>query len=140
MAPISAQVPAAAHLVLVAHLAVIGFNLFGLIAIPLGAWRRWPLVRAPTWRILHLFSLAIVAVQAILGRACLLTNWQDELTGTSASQPLIMRWVNSVVFWPLPMWVFEIMYLAIFAYTLALFWLVPPRGLGPLSRRAGHGS
>ena len=130
MPPISARASAMAQLVLAAHLAVIGFNVFGLIAIPLGAWRRWPFVRAPTWRVLHLLSLAIVAVQAVLGRACFLTDWQDYLTGTSATQPLIMRWVNSVVFWPLPFWAFEALYLAVFVYTLALLWIVPPRGLG----------
>jgi len=127
MRPVSAAT--VAQLVLATHLAVIGFNLFGLVAVPLGARLGWPFVRAPTWRVLHLLSLSVVAVQAVLGRACFLTDWQDYLTGTPATQPLIMRWANAVVFWPLPIWVFEALYLAAFACTLALFWFVPPRGL-----------
>ena len=127
MTPASSQSLFLAELVLAVHVAIIGFNIFGLIAIPLGAWRRWSFVRAPVWRWLHLASLAVVALQAIAGRACFLTNWQGRLSGVQASQPLIMRWVNAMVFWPLPVWVFSTLYLAVFAYTLLLFWLVPPR-------------
>ncbi|HUZ11442.1 MAG TPA: DUF2784 domain-containing protein [Caulobacteraceae bacterium] len=128
MAPALSQAWLAADLVLAAHLAVIAFNLFGLVAIPLGARLKWSFVRRPGWRLAHLASLAIVAAQAIAGRACFLTIWQDQLAGARQSQPLIMRWVDSAVFWPLPLWVFEAVYVAIFAYVVALFWLVPPRG------------
>ena len=89
-------------------------------------------------RLLHLASLAVVAVQAVLGRACFLTDWQDALTGGGAEDPLIMRWVNSVVFWPLPPWVFAAGYVAVFAYVAALWWLVPPRR-GILRRTAMSG-
>jgi hypothetical protein len=113
--------------VLAIHLVVIAFNIFGLVAIPLGAWRGWAWVRVRWWRALHLASLAVVAAQAALGRACFLTLWQSGLAGTS-EQPLIMRWVNSVIYWPLPMWVFTAAYMAIFAYVLALWVWVRPRG------------
>lgn len=116
--------------VLALHLAIIGFNLFGLIIIPIGAWRRWAFVRAPLWRLVHVLSMAAVAAQAAAGRACFLTDWQAWLSGAPEGQPLIMRWVNSVIFWPLPMWVFEALYLALFAYTLALLWWVRPRWRG----------
>jgi hypothetical protein len=115
-----------AEFVLAVHLTIIGFNLFGLVAIPVGAWRRWPLVRGRVWRVTHLVSFGVVALQAALGRACFLTDWQAALSGRAPTQPLIMRWVNSVIFWPLPGWVFEALYLALFAYVLALFWLIPP--------------
>lgn len=112
--------------VLAVHLAIIAFNLFGLVAIPLGAWRGWPWVRGLRWRLAHLASLAVVALQAAFGQACFLTLWQDDLTGGGAEDPLIMRWVNSLIYWPLPMWVFTTAYLALFAYVLALWWWVRP--------------
>lgn len=115
-----------AALVLAAHLAVIGFNLFGLVAIPLGAARGWAFVRVRWWRALHLASLAVVAVQALAGRACFLTIWQDDLSGASEQTPLIMRVVNGLIYWPLPMWVFTAAYAAVFVYVLALWRLVPP--------------
>jgi hypothetical protein len=114
--------------VLAAHLAVIAFNVFGLVAIPLGAARGWAWVRVRWWRVLHLASLAVVALQAALGRACFLTLWQDDLTGGGHADPLIMRWVNGLIYWPLPIWVFTAAYLAVFAYVLALWWWVRPRG------------
>ena len=76
-------------------------------------------------RLAHLASLAVVAAQAALGRACFLTDWQDGLTGAGEGDPLIMRWVNSVIYWPLPIWVFAVIYLAIFAYVAALWRIAP---------------
>jgi len=114
--------------VLALHLAVIAFNVLGLAAIPLGAAMGWRWVRVPGWRALHLASWAVVAIQAVAGRACFLTLWQDQLTGAGATEPpLIMRWVNRVIYWPLPIWVFGAVYVALFAAVVALWWIVPPR-------------
>lgn len=122
--------PILGQAVLAAHLGVIAFNLLGLIAIPLGAAFGWDWVRVRWWRVLHLASLAVVAAQAVLGRACFLTIWQDSLTAGGHADPLIMRWVNSVIYWPLPIWAFTAAYLVVFAYVLALWWWVPPRKPG----------
>lgn len=120
--------PAIGQAVLAAHLAVIGFNIFGLVAVPLGAWLGWRWVRILWWRALHLASLALVALQAAFGRACFLTLWQDALTGGGHADPLVMRFVNSLIYWPLPIWVFTAAYLAIFAYAIALWiWVRPVR-------------
>ena len=118
--------------VLAGHLLVIGFNLFGLVAIPLGAWRGWDWVRVAWWRWLHVGSLAVVAAQAVAGRACFLTLWQDALGGGAGSAPLIERWVNGLIYWDLPSWVFTAAYVAVLLYVLALLRLVPVRR----SRRA----
>ncbi|MGH6986727.1 MAG: DUF2784 family protein [Caulobacteraceae bacterium] len=133
--------PAAAQAMLALHLAVILFNIFGLVVVPIGAWRRWRFVREPIWRVLHLLSLAVTAGQAILGRICFLTALQAWFSGAEAPRPLIMRFVNSLVYLPLPFWVFEDVYVAVFAYALALLWFVPPRGLDLRSamRRSGSG-
>jgi hypothetical protein len=120
--------PILGQVVLAAHLGVIAFNLFGLIAIPMGAALGWGWVRVRWWRTLHLASLAVVAAQAVFGRACFLTIWQDSLTGGGQADPLIMRWLNSVIYWPLPIWAFSAAYLAVFAYVLALWWWVRPAG------------
>lgn len=123
-----------AEAILAVHFTIIAFNLFGLVAIPMGVWRGWSWVRAPLWRWAHVSSLAAVALQALAGRACLLTVWQDALTGQAEGEPLIMRLVNRLIFWPLPAWVFTAGYVAVFAYTLALLRLAPPR---PWRRAAG---
>ncbi|MBW3560453.1 MAG: DUF2784 domain-containing protein [Proteobacteria bacterium] len=115
-----------AELVLALHLVVIAFNIFGLVAIPLGAWAGWSFVRVRWWRVVHLLSLAVVALQALLGRACFLTLWQEELQGAPSETPLIMERVNSVIYWPLPIWAFTFAYVLVLAYVLALYRWVPP--------------
>ncbi|HEY2356303.1 MAG TPA: DUF2784 domain-containing protein [Phenylobacterium sp.] len=125
--------PALGDAVLAAHLAVIAFNVLGLIAIPVGAALHWRWVRVRWWRLLHLASWAVVAVQAALGRACILTLWQDQLTGAGGEQPLIMRWINGLIFWPLPIWVFGAIYILLFAAVIVLWWRVPAeRRLAPV--------
>ena len=120
-----------ADAVLAFHFGVILFNLFGMVVIPLGAWRGWDFVRIFWWRALHVAILALVAVQAVLQQVCFLTAWQSDLlrcAGEAASdQPLIARVVNRLIFWPLPLWFFAALYIAICAYVLLLWRLVPPR-------------
>ena len=118
--------------VLAVHLLVILFNVFGLVAVPIGAIRNWRFVHIRWWRVLHVVALAAVAAQALAGRACILTVWQGDLAATAAqpATPLIVRWINWLVYWPLPIWVFAALYALVFAYALALLWLVPTRRLG----------
>jgi len=126
---------ALAAFVLAIHLVVIGFNLAGLILVPVGAALHWRWVRIRWLRALHLASMATVALQAMLGRACFLTLWQDQLSGAQREPPLVMRWINSLLYWPLPLWVFTAAYLALFAYVLALWRLAPPRDGDAMLRR-----
>jgi hypothetical protein len=123
--------PMLAGVVLSLHLGVIVFNLFGLVAIPLGGWLGWRFVRLAWWRWPHLASMALVAAQAVAGRACFLTLLQESLAGGGASgPPLIMGFVNHLIYWPLPLWVFAAVYVVLFVYVLALLWLVPVKRPG----------
>jgi len=122
---------ALADAVLLLHLGIIVFNIFGLVVIPLGAWRGWRFVYVFWWRALHLAILAVVALQALLQQVCFLTIWQAELlqpeSSASSSPPLIAGWINRLIYWPLPLWAFAILYVAVCVYTLLLWRLVPPR-------------
>ncbi len=119
------------RVVLGVHLAVIAFNLFGLVAVPVGAWRGWRWVRGCAWRVAHLLALAVVAAQAAWGRACFLTVWQSDLLQRAGragyAAGLIQTWVDRVVYWNLPLGFFNALYLAVWIYALALWWRVPPR-------------
>ena len=130
---IAAQAALLADLVLAVHAAIILFNIFGLVVVPIGGLRGWRFVRRFGWRALHLLSMLTVAAQALLGRACFLTLWQAALAETvSAPQPMIYTVVNRLIFWRLPLWMFTVFYLVLLIYTLILWRLVPPR------RRHGH--
>lgn len=116
----------AAATVLGIHLAVILFNIAGLIVIPVGAVLGWRIVRIAWLRWLHLALLAIVAGQALAGRACFLTIWQNELASRGqVLEPAIMRFVNGLIYWDVPVSFFTPIYLAIFLYVLALTVMVP---------------
>jgi hypothetical protein len=62
-----------ADAVLRLHVIVVLFNVFGLVVVPIGAWRGREFVRVFWFRALHLAMLAVVAIQAVCGRACFLT-------------------------------------------------------------------
>lgn len=121
----------AAQAIFWVHIGIITFNVFGLIVIPLGVWLGWAFVRVLWWRLLHLVALLIVALQAVLGRACFLTIWESDLAvragETSSNLPLIQGWITRLVFWPLPIWAFAVFYVAIALYVIALWVIVPPR-------------
>ena len=122
-----------AEAVLGLHLIIIAFNVAGLIVVPVGALLGWRVVRVAWRRLLHLAMLGVVVGQALAGRACFLTVWQNELAdGGQPAQPLIMHWVDSLIYWNLPIWVFAWLYSLVFLYVLALTVLVPfgTRGLG----------
>ena len=112
--------------ILLIHAAIIAFNIAGLFVIPVGAWLGWRIVRVAWLRLLHLGALAVVAGQALAGRACILTIWQNRLAGgTANAPPLLMRWVDRLIYWNLPLWFFAGLYSAVFLYVVALSLLVP---------------
>ena len=119
-----------AGVILAIHLVVIGFNFLGLVAIPLGAWRGWRWVHIFWWRLLHLLALSAVALQALFEKICFLTVWQSRLQEAAGRhgyhQPFIQTWINRILFWPLPLEFFIVIYVLIWLYVLILWWKVPP--------------
>lgn len=116
--------------VLYLHLAVVLFNVFWLVAVPLGAWFGWTFVRSFRWRIIHLAALVVVAAQAAAGRLCFLTILQNDLQAASggATQPsLPTRIVMDAIYWPLPDWAFTPVYILALAFAAILWITVPPR-------------
>lgn len=119
----------AALAVLYFHFAVVLFNVFWLIAVPLGAWLSRSFVRSYSWRMVHLAALVIVAVQAAAGRLCFLTVLQNNLQAASggATPPsLLTRIVMVAIYWPLPDWVFAPLYILALAFAAFLWFAVPP--------------
>jgi len=119
-----------ATLILLVHLAIVVFNVFGLVVIPFGKWLDWAFVRGFWWRFAHVLTLAVVALQAVLGRACFLTIWETALRASADPAepvPMIATWVNGVLYWPLPLWLFAAGYVAVLLYALLLWRWVPPR-------------
>ena len=112
--------------VLLLHALLVMFNIGGLLAIWLGAWREWRWVRNRTFRIFHLSLILFITAEAIFGFTCPLTLLEDWLRGEHNEQGFIQRWVQHWLYWDFPAWVFIVAY-SKFAALVAVTWkLVPP--------------
>jgi len=113
------------------HLAIVAFNLAMPPAILIGAWRRWAWVRNRVLRLLHLGSMAVVAMQATLGDLCFLTVWETDLrvhAGTAGHDgSFIQTLLSEILYVDAPLSALLPFYLGWAALSLALWWLVPPR-------------
>jgi hypothetical protein len=92
----------------------------------LGAALRWRWVRIWRWRMLHLGAILVIAAESLVGVVCPLTVWEDTLRGQRSDSGFIERWVDRVLFYNAPTWVFTVAYVA-FATLVLVTWLaVPP--------------
>ncbi len=117
-----------ADAVLIAHMAYVSFVIGGLLLIWLGAALGWSWVRSVWFRTLHLAAIAFVALEALIGLACPLTNLEDWLRSSDPSQTgFVERWLHRLLYWDFPSWVFTAAYLAFAAVVVLTFIVLPPR-------------
>jgi len=117
----------AADALLVLHFAIVVFIVGGLILTWIGAALRWGWVRNPWFRYLHLGAIGFVALEALIGMTCPLTEWEDALRGGARADSFVGRWLRRLLYYQAPEWVFTVLYVAWTAATLVTLRLVPPR-------------
>jgi Protein of Unknown function (DUF2784) len=117
----------AADALLVLHFAIVAFIVGGLLLTWAGAWRGWRWVRNPWFRYAHLGAILFVALEALIGMMCPLTLWEDALRGGARPDSFIGRWVQRLLYYRAPEWVFTALYVAWAAATLLTLRLLPPR-------------
>ena len=119
------------QIVLAVHMAIALFVIFGMLAIPIGALRHWPLVFGFGWRFAHLAVASGIAVQKLLGQTCFLSVWEfnllDRASLAHAHVPLIHAWAIDIMHWNMPMWFFTVLYVGVLLYIVWLWRVVPPR-------------
>jgi hypothetical protein len=127
--PVSYQLLADA--VLLIHFAVIVFVLGGLALIVAGNALRWRWVNGWAFRLAHLAAIGYVAAQAWLGQECPLTtleSWLRVQAGASAyTKSFIEHWLQRLIFYEAPMWVFATAYTAFALLVVLAWWRYPPR-------------
>ena len=116
-----------ADALLVLHFLVAGFIIAGLVLVWIGALARWAWIRNPWFRYLHLAAIVFVAAEALLGVACPLTAWEDLLRGGARPETFVGRWVQRLLYYNAPDWVFTTFYVVWTAATLLTLRFVPPR-------------
>lgn len=115
-----------ADAILIVHFLFVLFVVGGLLLTWIGAWRGWRWIRSLKFRIAHVIAIVVVAGESLLGIVCPLTEWEDQLRGTTGEKSFIARWMHQLMFFSAPEWVFTVLYVAFAVVVLATFWLVPP--------------
>jgi hypothetical protein len=116
-----------ADTVVLVHLAIMSFITTGLPLIYVGAALDWRWTREWHWRTLHLGATGFVAAESLAGVACPLTTWENALRGRQNSQGFIELWVDRILFYDFPGWVFTVAYVTFAVLVLITWFVVPPR-------------
>jgi energy-converting hydrogenase Eha subunit A len=120
-----------ADAVLPLHFGVVVFVVLGLPAIVIGNRAGWSWATRFWWRLAHLVAIGVVALQAWLGQYCPLTileSWLRVQAGESGyTVSFIEHWVQSVLYYQAPLWVFASIYTAFGLAVAWAWWRYPPR-------------
>lgn len=120
-----------ADMVLSLHLAIVSFVVGGLVLIIVGNLRTWTWVNAVWFRLAHLAAIAVVVAEAWLGVACPLTSlemWlRAEARATTYDGSFIEHWLQRVLYYEAPAWVFTLGYSLFGLVVVATWWYFPPR-------------
>ena len=123
--------PFLADTVLLIHFAIVVFVVAGLPVIVAGNWLGWAWVNAYLFRVLHLLAILVIAAQAWLGQYCPLTvleSWLRMQAGEAAyDASFVQHWLERVLYFNAPLWVFAIAYSLFAALVAWAWWLYPPR-------------
>jgi hypothetical protein len=119
-----------ADAIVIVHLCIVLFVLTGVPLIYLGAARHWAWVRNWRWRLLHLIAIVVIAAESLFGIVCPLTLWEDRLRGEQISTGFIERWIDRILFYDAPTWVFTAAYVA-FGVLVVITWVAVPPTKGP---------
>jgi hypothetical protein len=117
--------------VLVLHFGIVCFIVGGLALILIGNVRGWRWVNGWWFRVAHLAAIAIVAIQSWLGAICPLTtleSWLRQQAGSPGySGSFIEHWIQRVLYYEAPMWMFAAAYTVFAALVVAAWCFFPPR-------------
>lgn len=121
-----------ADAVVVLHFAYVSFAVGGEILILAGGALGWRWVRNRPFRLAHLAAVVLVAVEALAGVVCPLTEWEfrlRELAGQRVERQLsfVARLVRAIIFYDFPSWVFTAAYVGFAVLVAGSFLLIPPR-------------
>ena len=129
----------AADLLLLLHFAFVVFVVFSLPLILAGGRLGWSWVRNRLFRQLHLAAIAVVVLQAWLGRVCPLTAWEmmlrEQAGDATYTGAFVAHWLGALLYYRAPAWVFALVY-TLFGLLVLFAWLrVPPRRRGERASR-----
>ncbi|MGM0542902.1 MAG: DUF2784 domain-containing protein [Pseudomonadota bacterium] len=119
-----------ADALLVIHVLFVAFVVLGLLAVYAGYFLNWQWVRNRVFRIVHLGAIGYVVVQSWLGAVCPLTTWEMALRAEAGAATyagsFIQHWLQSLLYYNAPDWVFMAVYTVFGGLVLASWSMVRP--------------
>jgi hypothetical protein len=121
----------AADAVLLLHVSFVVFVVAGLVLVLAGRLMSWAWVRNWWFRAAHLAAIGIVVLQSWLGVICPLTKLEmalrDRAGDTTYAGGFVSHWLETILYYRAPAWVFAVVYTAFGALVLLSWFWVPPR-------------
>ncbi len=121
-----------ANIVLLVHFCYVLFVVLGFVYIWVGRFLGWQSIHNFWFRWLHILAMGIVAVETILSIFCPLTEWESRLRVAAGQSPyapegFIATWLQRLLYYHWPGWVFTLIYLTFFILIVFTFLYIPPR-------------
>lgn len=120
-----------ADVVLAVHVALVAFVVGGLLLVVGGNLAGWRWVNTLGFRVAHLAAIAIVVAQSWLDIVCPLTSLEVWLRAqarqSSYTGGFIEHWLQRLLYYDFPGWVFTLAYSLFGLAVLASWWYFPPR-------------
>lgn len=118
-----------ADIVLLTHFLFVVFIVAGLLVIWVGKLMRWQWIRLFWFRILHLTSIAFVAIISVFSIPCPLTILERNLRISGGvdfyNQGFIQYWIYKVLFYHASEHTFTLIYIAFLIAVALTFFFVP---------------
>ena len=116
-----------ADIVLIVHFILIIFITFNFFLIPVGYVKNWKWTKSLKIRVIHLFLVAFVMAETILGLLCPLTIIENNLRlNFHNEQSFVAYWLSKIIFWEINNIIFILIYLVTFLWTCIMWKLFKP--------------
>ena len=103
------------------------FVVGSLPVIWIGAWLKLEFVTNPWFRYLHLAAILFVVAESLLGVACPLTVWENNLRQMESDVSFIQHWLHRIIFYQVSEAVLTTVYIAFAVLVAMTFKWIPPR-------------
>ncbi len=124
-----------ADLIVFFHLLYVIFAVGGELVIISGGIFKWKWIRNFQFRIAHLIAVVFVAIEALMGMICPLTEWEYRLRVLAGQQvdkdiTFIGQIIRKIIFYNFPAWVFTTMYIGFAVIVILSIIIIPPKRKG----------
>ncbi len=113
----------------ISGLTIVAFVFLGFVLIVIGITRQWVWIANFWFRAIHLVLIVSIALKAWLGMLCPLTLWESRLRaaagGSGYPSTFIHYWLQRVIYYDYPLWVFAFMY-SVFTIMVLITWIIKP--------------